>query len=672
MLLLEREAKELLESYGVRTAKAVVCESEEEAVRAAKSIGFPVVMKVNGILHKSDVGGVILNVRNEEEVRNAFRRLSAIEGARGVNVQPQLSGIELIIGSAENEQFGSYLMFGLGGVFVEVLRDVSFRLIPLSREDAYEMVREIRGYKILEGYRGFKANVDAIIDLLLRVSEIVENESIVEMDLNPVFANENGCFVADARIVKGKRRSFDYEARDIGFFFTPRSVAVVGASRTPGKPGNNIVWNLKNHGFNGKIYPVNPNTEEIYELKCYPSVKEIPDEVDVAIIAVPAKLVPEVMKDCAEKGVRGVVILSSGFSEEGEEGAKIEKEVLKIAKENKILILGPNTTGGFNTETGFITSFAPLLGVNKGNISLIAQTGLFLGVLMVSIFSNHPKMGFSKIIGMGNKIDVQDHEALEYLIRDKSTDVVGIYMEGIRNGRAFYNVAKGSQKPIVVFKSGRTEYGQKAAMSHTASICGDDEIFDAVCRQANIVRVYSFDELLDVAKAFALQPLPKGNRVGVIHYTGSGCVQSADTIFLSGMKLAQFKKDTIESIKSVTPEWHGVNNPVDIWPMVEYFGIEKTYNTAMEAIVADENVDSMIVAMDVGPFWGDYEPNFKKLRSFGKPIYFVLEGDRNAVFEQKNKFEENGFPVYSNAINAIQVLGKVTKYALKNYDPLRR
>ncbi|MEG9194327.1 MAG: acetate--CoA ligase family protein [Candidatus Methanoglobus sp.] len=671
MLLLEQEAKELLEGYGIRTAKGVVCGSEEEAVRAARAMGFPVVMKVHGILHKSDVGGVVLNVKSEEEVRSAFRRLSAIEGSRGVNVQPQVSGVELIIGAAENEQFGSFVMFGLGGVFVEVLKDVSFRLLPLDKREALEMIREIRGYRILEGYRGFRADVDAVAELIVKVGEIVERESVVEMDLNPVFANERGCFVADARIVKGKRRSFEYAARDIGFFFNPRSVAVVGASRTPGKPGNNIIWNLKTHGFKGKIYPVNPNAEEIHDLKCYPSLKDIPDSVDVAIIAVPAKIVPEVMRDCAEKGVKGVVILSSGFSEEGEEGAKIEKEVVRIAKEAGILILGPNTTGGLNTETGFITSFAPLMGVNKGNISLIAQTGLFLGVLMVSIFSNHPHVGFSKIIGMGNKIDVQDHEALDFLLRDDKTSVVGIYMEGIRNGRAFYNVAKSAKKPIVIFKSGRTEYGQKAAMSHTASICGNDDIFDAVCRQANLVRVYSFDELLDVAKAFAFQPLPKGNRVGIIHYTGSGCVQSADTAFFSGLKLANFKKDTVERIKSVSPEWHGVNNPVDIWPMVEYFGVEKTYNTAMEAILRDENVDSMVVAMDVGPFWGDYSPNFEKLRSFGKPVYFVLEGHRDLVFEQKNKFEENRFPVYSNAINAIQVLGKVTKYALKYADTRR-
>ncbi|MDK2796277.1 MAG: hypothetical protein PWQ58_1476, partial [Archaeoglobaceae archaeon] len=525
--------------------------------------------------------------------------------------------------------------------------------------------------RILEGYRGFRADVDAIAELIVKVGEIVESEGVVEMDLNPVFANEKGCFVADARIVKGRRRSFDYDLRDISFFFTPRSVAVVGASRTPGKPGNTIVWNLKTHGFKGKIYPVNPNADEIYEMKCYPSVKDVPDTIDVAIIAVPARLVPEVLRDCAEKRVKGVVILSSGFSEEGEEGAKIEKEVIRIAKESGILILGPNTTGGLNTETGFITSFAPLLGVNKGNIGLIAQTGLFLGVLMVSIISNHPSVGFSKIIGMGNKIDVQDHEALDFLLRDDKTSVVGIYMEGIRNGRAFYNVARNANKPVVVFKTGRSEYGKRAAMSHTASICGDDEIFDAVCKQANLIRVFSFDELLDVAKALAFQPLPKGDRVGVIHYTGSGCVQSADAVFFSGLKLADFKKETLERIKSVSPEWHGVNNPVDIWPMIEYFGVEKTYNTAMEAILSDENVDSMVVAMDVGPFWGDYKPDFEKLKSFGKPIYFVLEGERNAVFEEKNKFEKNGFPVYSNAINAIQVLGKVTRYTLKKYDYTR-
>ncbi|MEM4472389.1 MAG: acetate--CoA ligase family protein [Archaeoglobaceae archaeon] len=665
MLLLEHEAKELLESYGIRSTREKICKDEEEAVSFAKEIGFPVVMKVHGLIHKSDVGGVLLNIRSEEEVRSAFRRLMSIDGAKGVNVQQMLYGIELIVGAAEDDQFGSYLMFGLGGIFAEVLRDVSFRLIPINRKDAEEMVKEIRGYRILKGYRGCVANIDEIVELLLKVSELVEEEEIVEMDLNPVFANEKGCFVADARILKGKRKSFEFRVRDISFFFDPRSVAVVGASRSIGKPGNNIVWNLKFHGFGGKIYPINPNAEEIHGLKCYPSVKDVPEGLDVAIIAVPARIVPKIIEECAEKGVKGVVIVSSGFSEEGEEGEKIEKRVVETAKKAGILIFGPNTTGVMNTETGFITSFAPLRNVRKGNVSIVAQTGLFLGVMMEAIASNNPGIGFSKLIGMGNKIDVQDHEVLEYLLRDERTKVIGMYIEGFRNGRAFFEIARKSNKPIVVFKSGRSEYGKRAAMSHTASIGGSEEIFEAVCRQANLIRVFSFDELLNVAKALSLQPLPRGDRVGVIHYTGSGCVQSADAIFFSGLKLAEIGEETRREIEKVTPDWHRVNNPVDIWPMVEYNGMKKSYDVAINAMLRDDNVDSMVVAVWASIIWKGYIPDFEKLKKAGKPIYFVIEGPREDVHNLRTEYELNGFPVFPNAITAIEVLGKVTKYAMK-------
>ncbi|MCS7118802.1 MAG: acetate--CoA ligase family protein [Archaeoglobaceae archaeon] len=670
MLLIEEEAKELLEKYGIITVKGYVCESEEKAIGIAKEIGFPVVMKVHGIVHKSDVGGVILDIRNEEEVKNAFRKLIKIEGAKGVNVQPMISGIELIIGSADNEQFGSYIIFGLGGIFTEILRDISLRLVPISRRDAEDMIREIRGYKILEGYRGIKANVEAIVELLLKVSELVEKEEIVEMDLNPVFANEKGCFVADARILIGKKRIFDFEKREISFFFNPKSVAVIGASRSIGKPGNNIVWNLKKYGFKENIYPVNPNAREIHGFKCYPSIKDVPEDVDVAIIAVPAKIVPEIMKDCADKGVKGVVVVSSGFSEEGEKGAIFEREMLKIAKSSGILIFGPNTTGVMNTETGFITSFAPLRSVKMGNISIVAQTGLFLGVMMESIASNEPGIGFSKLIGMGNKIDVQDHEVLEYLLRDEKTKVVGMYIEGFRNGRAFFQVARNSSKPIVVFKSGRSEYGKKAAMSHTASIGGNDEIFDSLCKQANLIRVFSFDELLNITKALSMQPLPLGDKVAVIHYTGSGCVQSADAVNFSGLKLANLSKMTKERIRDVTPEWHAINNPLDIWPMVEYHGMEKPYEVAIDAMLRDENVDSLVVVLWSSVLWKSYVPDFGELRNFVKPVYFVAEGPREEVYALKMEYETNGFPLYPNAIAAIEVLGKVTNFAMR-YDRRR-
>jgi len=314
-----------------------------------------------------------------------------------------------------------------------------------------------------------------------------------------------------------------------------------------------------------------------------------------------------------------------------------------------------------------ITSFAVVPQIKEGSISIIAQTGLFLGILTESILTNHPSMGFSKIFGMGNKIDIEDYEVLHYLLEDKKTKVVGIYMEGVRNGRAFYDVAKRSDKAVVVFKSGRTEYGKKAALSHTASICGDDDVFNAVCEQANIIRVYSFDELIDVAKAISLQPLPKGDRIAVIHYTGSGCVQGADAAYLNGLKLLNFNERTVEKIRDVTPQWHRINNPIDIWPMVEYYGIE-AYDVVTEAVLEDENVDSLVVSVLTSRQWSGliYRPDFKKFRKFKKPLFFVIEGPRDLVFELKNEYELNGFPVYRDVITAVNVLGKVTKWSLKS------
>ncbi|MFN3384773.1 MAG: acyl-CoA synthetase (NDP forming), partial [Archaeoglobaceae archaeon] len=340
------------------------------------------------------------------------------------------------------------------------------------------------------------------------------------------------------------------------------------------------------------------------------------------------------------------------------------------ARKNNIAIFGPNTTGVMNTATGFITSFSPLRNIRKGDISIVAQTGLFLGILMESIAQNNPGIGFANLVGMGNKIDVQDHEVLEFLLKDERTKVIGMYIEGFRNGRAFFEVSKRSDKPIIVFKSGRSEFGQRAAMSHTASIGGSDEIFDAVCKQLNLIRVFSFDELINVAKALSMQPLPKGNRVGIIHYTGSGCVQSADAAYFAQLKLAEISDETKNRIREVTPEWHNVNNPLDIWPMVEYHGMEKPYEIAIDAMLKDENVDSLVVAVWASEFMSGFIPDYEKLRGHGKPIYFVLEGVRERVFELKNEYETNRFPVYPNAIVAIEVLGKVTQFT-KNYDRRR-
>ncbi|MEG9194477.1 MAG: acetate--CoA ligase family protein [Candidatus Methanoglobus sp.] len=653
MLLLEQEAKELLEGYGIRTAKGVVCGSEEEAVRAARAMGFPVVMKVHGILHKSDVGGVVLNVKSEEEVRSAFRRLSAIEGSRGVNVQPQVSGVELIIGAAENEQFGSFVMFGLGGVFVEVLKDVSFRLLPLDKREALEMIREIRGYRILEGYRGFRADVDAVAELIVKVGEIVERESVVEMDLNPVFANERGCFVADARIVKGKRRSFEYAARDIGFFFNPRSVAVVGASRTPGKPGNIIVQNLKSLGFNGKVFPVNVAADEIYGYKCYPSVRHIPEDIDVAIIAVPSKNALQVVEECAEKGVKGIIVISGGFAEGWERGKELEEEIVKVARSKGISIIGPNTMGVLDPATrftSFFSMFISALDIKSGGVSVVSQSGAVANFMLLSL--HH--VGINKLIAIGNKCDINEIDSLEFLLKDDKTKVIGMYLEGFVNGRKLFEALKRAQKPVVILKSGRTEAGKRSALSHTASISKGDELFEGVCKQAGALKLKDYEEFVDTVKALALLPIPKGNRVGVIQPSGAECVMSADAVEEEGMRIATFSDRMKSKLQELAPEWHTVQNPVDLYPIIERSG-DMVFFDVIRLLCEDENVDAIVSGIFIPSLLGLDLEMLSEFKKYSKPIIFTMKEDVDPLRGVKMQIETK-FPVYPTPERAVRVL----------------
>jgi acyl-CoA synthetase (NDP forming) len=662
MLLLEHEAKELLESYGIRTARGVICESEEDAIKAAKAIGFPVVMKVAGILHKSDVGGVMLNIKSEEEVRNAFRKLSAIEGAKGVSVQPQLSGIELIVGAAENEQFGSFVMFGLGGVFVEVLKDVSFRLLPVDRKEALEMIREIRGYRILEGYRGFRADLNAIAELLVKVGEIVENEGVVEMDLNPVFANENGCFVADARIVKGKRRSFDYTSRDISFFFNPLSVAVVGASRTPGKPGNTIVFNLKSFGFSGKVYPVNVAGGEIYGYKCYPSLRAIPDSIDIAIIAVPSKNALQVVEECAEKGVKGIVVISGGFAEGWEKGKELEDEIVKIARSKGMSIIGPNTMGVFDSETrftSFFSMFISQLNIKSGGIGVISQSG---AVANFSLLALH-HVGVNKLIAIGNKCDINEIDSLEFLLNDERTKVIGIYLEGFTNGRKLFEVLKKAQKPVVILKSGRTDAGKRSALSHTASISKGDEIFEGVCKQAGVLKLKDYEEFIDTLRSLRLNPIPKGERVGVIQPSGAECVMSADAVEENGMKIADFSERTKRKLQELAPEWHTVQNPVDLYPLIEKSGDMVLFDV-LKLLCEDENVDAIVSGIFIPSLLGLDLDLLGEFKRYSKPIVFTMKEDLEMLVEVKRRIENN-FPVYPTPERAVRVLKNMCHFRKK-------
>jgi acyl-CoA synthetase (NDP forming) len=451
-------------------------------------------------------------------------------------------------------------------------------------------------------------------------------------------------------------------------FFTPQSVAVVGASRTFGKAGNVIIGNLLHLGFKGRIYPVNPKADTILGLKVYPDISSLPETVDVAVIATPSVHVPAIMKDVAAKGVNRAVIITSGFAEGGEKGRTLQEEVSQTARDAGIRVVGPNTTGIVSTDSMFCTSFIPIDSMPQGGVAFVAQTGLFLGVLLETILSEE-HFGISRVAGLGNKMDVEDSEILEYLAEDERTDVICFYIEGLKKerGRIFFEKAKNvtKKKPVLLVKSGVTEEGSKAAVSHTASLSGNDQIFSAMCKQAGIIRMRDLEELVEAAKAFVFQPLPRGKKAAVVHYTGAGCVMGADSIIREGLEMAELSESTLAPLREITPDWHHLRNPVDLWPSIEKAGAEPAFRTIVEGLTADDNVDGIVVA--VGAMrgfplkWPEMEEFYGK-----KPILVAVEGDREKGYSIVKKLEDQKFPCYKSVQRAIRALSHMTEYSMKN------
>ncbi|MFC1950890.1 acetate--CoA ligase family protein [Chloroflexota bacterium] len=343
--------------------------------------------------------------------------------------------------------------------------------------------------------------------------------------------------------------------------FMPGSIAVIGASSVPTKWGYRKLSQPINSGFNGPIYPVNPNETEILGLKVYPTVLDIPGEVDLAVIAIPAKVVPKVMQQCVQKGVKGAIIISGGFAETNDEGKAIQDEVVTIAKKGNIRFVGPNVTGVWSGSSDLSLSTHQML--TMGNISFISQSGTF-GAHLVSR-AVEKGYGLSKFISMGNQADITVTDYMEYLGEDEDTRAIAIYLEGLADGRRFFEVASEviREKPILVHKAGYTAAGARAAQSHTAALAGSDEIFDAMCKQVGIIQVADTYHIFDIAEALVQAPLPKGNRVAIIGTGGQGVV-ATDACTALGLEVPEFDDETKAMLKSYLPDHAPTpKNPLD-------------------------------------------------------------------------------------------------------------
>lgn len=682
-VLTEVESKEVLKAYDIMVSNGYVATDPDAAAAIADRLTYPVVMKIVSpdISHKSDVGGVRVNLDSQEAVRSAFaditskaKRQKPDALIQGVLVDQMVKeGIELVIGATFSRQFGHAVMFGLGGIFVEAVSDVAFRLTPVTHKEALDMIKEIKGRSLLGALRGKPpVDVNAVADIIQKLSALlIDHPEILEVDLNPVIASDSGAVVVDARMTLGEPKKVAetvYTSEEIVSsmkrIFTPAGIAVIGASGDPSKLGYSTVKNIIDGGYKGKIYPINPKAEEILGLKCYRSVKEIPGQVDAAVIVIPAKNVADAITALGEKGVAGAIVISSGFAEIG--NTELQRDLVKRAVENKVRILGPNIFGIYYTPVDLCATFCTPY-TEKGPTALSCQSG---GVGMAIIgYSRSQKMGVSAIVGVGNKCDVDEDDLIEFFGHDPNTRVIAMHVEDIKDGGAFVKAAEKitRQKPIIALKAGATASGERAAFSHTGALAGDDRIYSAAFKKAGIVRVSNLEELLDCARSLNKMPTPKGENVLIVTGAGGLGVLLADACSRHQLQLMTLEKDLDEAFKKFIPPFGATGNPVDIT------GGEppETYEATIRLALEDDRIDALILG-----YWHTlmtppmvFAETVIKAKQAAeavkarKPIVAALSGDVE-VERAASLLEAHGVPAFPySSERAVVVMSALYKWA---------
>ena len=677
------EAKRLCEAYGIRIPQEAVVGSAAEAAQIATRLGYPVVMKIVSpqILHKTEAGGVVVGVKSAQAAQQAFdtilanaRRYKADATIEGVQVQQMLTGgQEVIIGAVTDPAFGKLVAFGLGGILVEVLKDITFRLAPATREDALSMLDGIGAAEILRGVRGAPAvDREALATMIVNVSQLIADfPEISELDLNPVFATPEGATAADVRVVldfkpqPGRYRpSQEVIVRQMNRIMKPDAVAVIGASAEAGKIGNSIMKNLINGGYQGAIYPIHPSATEILGRKAYKSVKDVPGVIDVAVFAIPAKFVTQALIEVGEKKIPGAVLIPSGFAETGNVAG--QEELVAVARKYDIRLMGPNIYGFYYTPKNLCATFCTAYDV-KGTTALSSQSG-GIGMAIVG-YSRSAKMGVSAIVGLGNKCDIDEDDLLTFFEQDDNTQIICQHLEDLKDGRAFAEVARrvSRKKPVVVLKAGRTSMGARAASSHTGALAGNDKIYEDVFRQAGVIRARSLRDLLDFGRGIPVLPTPKGNNVVIITGAGGSGVLLSDACVDNQLSLMAMPPDLDAAFRKFIPPFGAAGNPIDIT------GGEPptTYQNTVRLGLQDARIHALILG-----YWHTIiTPPMvfarlmvevvQQMRAEGivKPVVASLAGDVE-VEEAAEYLYQHGIPAYAYSTEIpVAVLGAKYRWA---------
>ncbi|MCK4788423.1 MAG: acetate--CoA ligase family protein [Desulfobacteraceae bacterium] len=675
--LSEYQSKQFCAGFGIPVCREVMVGDADLAVAEARKLGFPVVLKASGekLFHKTEVGGISLNLKSELEVRKESERILSIPGCESLIVQEMVVGHrELVCGLVRDAEFGPCVMFGIGGILTEVFQDVTFRVAPVTVWDTQQMMRTIKNARILESSRGQPAcDMDSLAQILFALSRIgLQYGSVSSIDINPlVIRVEDGKPVAVDALVSLERvkervgenqTEGSTKTRKLTQFFEPKSVAIIGASSNPGSPGHEVIRNILSNDYVGKIYLVNPKGGNILGLPVYPSIYGLPDGVDLAVIIIPANLTAVAVRECVAKGIKSIVLSAGGFSEVDGEGEQRQQELSGIIKDTGIRVIGPNTSGHISTPHNFTSTFFPLGGkIPRGNISYIAQTGNFASLTMRYIMSGE-NFGVARVVGLGNKIDIDESEILEYYAEDPETKAIFMYLESIKRPRRFLEVASKLTrvKPVFLFEGGSTREGALAAVTHTAALASDERITEGAIQQAGITRVNKYSYLFLVAKALASMPLPRGNRVSFLSPSGALLVVMSDLCYQQlGLTIPNLEEPTKQRLQEISPTWIRVRNPVDIWPAVSLHGIEYGYGEAIKVLMKDTNIDAIVAIMVLAEELGVPRLDFivDLVRKYPeKPLYMHFSGNKKLMDEAKAFLEPQGVPTFLLVEEPFEVL----------------
>ena len=620
----------MIEKYNIPTPK-------QKRVRIDEEISFdtfPCVLKVDLPIHKSDIGAVITNIQNIEELKKAKEiilnnlKKHNIE-AKYLLIQEQIEGIELILGGKFDDIFEEVLILGAGGTLVEVIKDITYIDTNSDEEEIKKAIFKTKISKIFPEFRGKKYNLNALIDVIKKIQLMFKNENIVEFDINPLIINEKGAFAVDVRIKEGVKNKKKFTPKKYSLFEN-KNVAIIGASEKPIKVGYAIAKNALSSKAN--IYFVNPRLNELFGKKVYHSVDELP-EIDTAVIAIPTKFVIETVEKLAIKGVKNIIVISAGFKEAGNKEGELKLK--EIAENYGINLVGPNCLGIYNSEMELNLTFSKAP-IKKGEIGIISQSGAVLTALLDKAYFYD--IGFSHIISMGNMADYNFAHAINELNNQDSCKIISIYAEGLQFGKEFLKAIRNSKKPVLFFKAGKSEAAKKAAFSHTGNLAGNYEMIITLSEIAGAIIKPSVESLI-----FAPKYLDKKEAIIVTNAGGPGTIL---TDIVSEYKKIKDISEYINALNKVLPPTWSHNNPIDVIGDAT----SERYKNVLEILKNEE----LIFVIVTPQFMTDSVEIAKMLTNYKNTVPIFL--GKESFKEAEKILEENKLIYFTSLEDILRIL----------------